>query len=105
MKDGMNQMADFKETAVGYLSCDSYATFSSSEQKWISKIIKLHESHPSEVEIKYMPENNNGMILAHIPKSWLKVSPPRKREMTEEQRKAASERMSRIASKRFKLKD
>jgi hypothetical protein len=97
-------ITDVKETAVGYLSSDSYAVFSSNEQKWINKIIKLHESYPGEVQIKYLPEDNNGMLLAHIPKSWFKVNPPHKRNMTEEQRAAASERMSKLAAERFKSK-
>ena len=94
MKDGMNQMADYKETAVGYLSCDSYAIFSSSEDKWIRKIKALEYEHPNEVTITQNPLDNNGMIVARIPKAWLKVSPPRKREITEEQRKAIAERLA-----------
>ena len=93
-------MADFKETNLEYLNVDNYATFSSSESKWINKIIKLQQSHPNEVQIQYMPENNHGTILAHVPKSWFKISPPRKREMTDEQRAAAAERMANIRSKR-----
>ena len=93
-------MADFKETAVGYLNVDNFATFSSSETKWINKIIKLSESHPDQVKIEYLPEDNNGMLLAQIPKNWLKVSPPRQVNYTDEQRAAAAERMSELAKKR-----
>jgi hypothetical protein len=100
MKDGMKQMTDFKETAVGYLNVDSYAIFNSSEQKWINKILKLQESHPNDVQIEHWPENNNGMIQARIPKSWLKVSPPRQREMTDEQREAATIRLAEARAKR-----
>ena len=91
---------DFRETAVGYLNVDSYATFSSSEQKWINKILKLRESHPNEVQIEHLPESNNGMLVAHVPKSWLKVSPPRQREMTDEQREAAAIRLAEARAKR-----
>jgi len=93
-------MTDFRETAVGYLNVDSYATFSSSEQKWINKIIKLHESHPDDVQIEYMPEDNNGMLVAHIPKNYFKISPPRQREMTDEQREAAAIRLAEARAKR-----
>lgn len=86
-------MADFKETCVEYLDVDTHATFCSSEKKWINKIIKLQAAHPDEVEILYMPEDNHGVILAHIPKKWLKVSPPKKMNLTDEQRAAAAERM------------
>lgn len=89
-------MADFKETAISYLNVEDCATFHSSETKWINKILKLRESHPDEVKIEYMPEDNGGMILAHVPKSWLKISPPRQVNYTEEQRAAAAERMRKI---------
>lgn len=93
-------MADFKETCVEYLDVDKHATFCSAERKWINKILKLKESHPDEVDIRYYPENNDGNIVAHIPKSWLKISPPRQVNYTEEQRAAAAERMANARSKR-----
>lgn len=86
-------MADFKETGIEYLDIEKHATFCSAERKWHNKIIKLKELYPNDVEIIEYPENNNGVILAHIPKSWLKISPPRKREMTDEQRAAIAERL------------
>lgn len=93
-------MADFKETAISYLNIDDYAIFHSSEQKWINKILKLHEEHPDKVKIEHLPEDNNGMLLAHIPKSWFKISPPRQREMTDEQREAAAVRLAEARAKR-----
>lgn len=93
-------MTDLKETSVDFLNVDKYATFCSSETKWINKILKLHESHPNEVEIEYAPEDNDGMLVAHVPKNWLKISPPRKREMTDEQREAAAKRLAEARSKK-----
>lgn len=93
-------MTDFRETAVGYLNVDSYATFSSSEQKWINKILALKESYPDDVQIEYMPEDNNGMLLARIPKSWIKIKAPSKRNITEEQRAQIAERLA--ASRKVK---
>lgn len=86
-------LADFKETCVEYLDVDSHATFCSAERKWINKILKLKESYPDEVDIREYPETNNGIILAHIPKSWMKVNPPRQSNYTEEQRAAIAERL------------
>lgn len=86
-------MADFKETAVGYLDVDNYASFDSSERKWINKILRLKEKYPEEVEIIKMPEDNCGSIAAHIPKSWMKISPPKKVNLTDEQKAAMAERM------------
>ena len=86
-------MADFKETCVEYIDVDSYATFCSSERKWINKITKYATSHPDEVQIVRTPEDNCGVIYARVPKNWLKVSPPAKRSLTDEQRAAATERL------------
>ena len=86
-------MADFKETCVEYIDVDKHATFCSSERKWINKIIKLHQQYPDAVEILCVPEDNDGVILAHIPKNWMKISPPKKINLTEEQRAERAERM------------
>lgn len=87
-------MADFKETCVEYLDVDPHATFCSAERRWVNKILKLKESYPDEVDIRYYPENNDGIIVAHIPKKWLKISPPRQVNMTDEQKTALAERMA-----------
>ena len=86
-------MADFKETCIEYIDVDKYATFCSSERKWINKIYKLKEKYPDEVHIEVSEEENDGMIVAHVPKTWMKVSPPKKVNYTEEQKAALAERM------------
>lgn len=88
------------ETAFDYLSCDNHATFSTTEPKWIRKITTLSKTNPDEVQIIYTPEQNNGALYAHIPKSWLKVSPPKKMSLTDEQRAAAAERLSKSRKKK-----
>ena len=87
-------MTDFKETAWDSLSCSEFATFSTNERKWITKITSLKSKYPNEVTIKVAPEENNGVLLADIPKYWLRIQPPKKMNFTEEQRAAASERLS-----------
>lgn len=79
-----------KETVMGYIDTDEYASVTSAEKKWINKILKLKAEHPDEVDIKAYPENNQGYIYAHLPKKWIKISPPR--QVSEEQRLAAAER-------------
>ena len=86
-------MADVKETCIEYVDIDKYATFCSSERKWINKIYKLKDKYPNEVHIEVSEEDNDGMIIAHVPKSWMKVSPPKKVNYTEEQKAALAERM------------
>ena len=87
-------MTDFKETSVGYISDEDYASFCSSEKKWINKMLRLHEQRPNEVEIICMPEDNEGTLFCHVPKSWLKISPPRQVNYTDEQRAAMAERLA-----------
>lgn len=87
-------MSDLKETSVNYLNVDEHATFCSSEKKWINKILALREKHPDKVQIVHYPEDNGGMLYAHIPKRWIKVTPPRQVNYTEEQKAAMVERLA-----------
>ena len=93
-------MADLIETSIEYVTIDNYATFCSGERKWITKINKLQEQYPNEVQIIIPPENNGGIVLAHIPKSWLKVSPPKKVNMTEERKQQLAENLKRVREAR-----
>lgn len=72
---------------------------SSDQQKIINRVRKLAAEHPDEVTVKAQPEQNDGCIYATMPAEWLRLSPPIKREMTEEQRQAASERMKAMVQK------
>lgn len=92
-------MSDFRETGICTTSEDKHATVSSSEAKWINKINKLHEKYPNEVEIIYTPEQNCGTIYAHVPKNWVKISPPRQVNYTDEQKAAMVERLAAARNK------
>lgn len=92
-------MADFKETCMEFLDVDPWATFCSSERKWINKILKLQGQYPNDVEIVCLPEDNGGVILAHLPKTWMKISPPKKVTLTEEQKALRAERMRQVRQK------
>ena len=87
-------MAEIRETCLNCTDGYDHAIFSSSEKKWINKILKLHEKHPNEIQIVHYPEDNYGTIYAHIPKNWFKISPPRQVNYTDEQRAAMAERLS-----------
>lgn len=89
-----------KETCFSYTDEDITAAFCSSEKKWINKILKLHEQKPNEVKIICYPEENYGMLYAEIPKSWLKVSPPRQMNYTDEQRAVMAERLAAAREKK-----
>ena len=66
---------------------------SSDHQKWINRIRKLSEQYPDAVTIKNRPEDNDGCICATMPSEWLRISPPRKVEMSDERKAELSERL------------
>ena len=80
------------DTSLSYTDRET-AYFSSDEPKWIRKIRALAQEHPGEVQIEYEPETNDGCICAKIPVSWFKISPPKKRNLSDEQRKEIAERL------------
>ena len=84
---------NFKETNIDYLDVDATATISSNERKWINRVQQLKAKHPSEVEILMQPEDNHGYILAHVPKKWIKINPPRQVNLSEERKRELSERL------------
>ena len=87
-------MIELRETCIECTNDRNIATFCSNEQKWINKIYKLAEKHENEVKIIKNPEDNDGYILVYVPKSWMKLSPPKQVNYTDEQRAALAERMS-----------
>ena len=78
--------------AVEWLSGDKnvskVACITATQRKMKNRIRRLHELHPDEVVID---ADNEQCLLAHFPASWVKITPPR--QMTEEQRQAARERL------------
>lgn len=80
------------ETVVEFVRGDKTITVSSTDSVWVRKIKKLYEQNPDGVII--VAENEDGSICARLPKEYLKLSRPRScANMTEEQRKAAAERL------------
>jgi len=77
-----------QDNSVEFVKGSKTATCTFSQQRYVGKIKKLAAEHPNEVEI--VAENKNS-IVAHIPVSYVKISPPR--QMSDEQRQAAGERL------------
>ena len=71
------------ETCFDYVNRDM-GYFSSDERRFITKIRKLKQKFPDQVQILAEPENNGGCIYCSLPSSWLKIIP--KREVTDDER-------------------
>lgn len=87
-------MSNIKETCIEWTNDTDIATISSNEIKWINKINKYAIQYPDDIQILYTPDNNYGTILAHVSKKFIKLSPPRAVNYTDEQRAAIAERMA-----------
>lgn len=88
------------ETCFNYCSREA-GYFSSNEQKWITKILRLKSQFPDLVTILKMPEENDGTIYAKMPVSFLRLQGPK--QVSEATRKANLERLS-VAWAKNKLK-
>lgn len=88
----METCCEYTDKERMYLSTD--------ERRLITRILRFHEKRPDDVTILKRPEENDGCLYCIVPPSWLKITPPVKRELTEEQRKASSERMAYMREKK-----
>lgn len=61
-----------------------------------SKLLKYAKERPEEVN--HVIENKDGSMVCHVPIKWIKISPPR--QVTEEQRQAASDRFKKMWSEK-----
>lgn len=75
------------ENVIEWLNGDEKVSCTISQGKFITKILKLIEKYPEEVEIT---NNDDGTIYCKIPLSWIKIS---HREISEEQKQKSRERL------------
>lgn len=80
-------MRTTNEYVIEWVEGDKVAAITCPKNSGLSnRLIKLAEEHPNEVQMSHSE-------FFHVPKSWIKVSPPPRRTYTEEQRKAIAERL------------
>ena len=81
------------ETCFNY--CDKeHGYFSSDERKFITRVRKLKEKYPDKVRILAEPENNDGCIYCELPTEWFSIRPPKKMNLTDEQKREIAERFA-----------
>lgn len=82
------------ETSIDRVQGDNYCIVFTGEKKFINQLKEFSKLYPNDVKIQY--ENNDGSIEVKVPYNWFRfIKPPTKRNYTEEQRRAMSERMKR----------
>ena len=72
------------ENAVEFINGQHKATVSFCSKKYINRIKALKESNPDQVDI--LAVNEDGSIYAKVPTSWIRIIPPKKMDLTDEQR-------------------
>ena len=80
------------EGSVEFKKGEKYLTWYSDDFAIIRHIKKLQNEHPDDVVVVAEDESS---IVVHVPVNWFREPKPKaKREMTEEQRLAAAERLA-----------
>lgn len=79
------------ETTINFLQEDKIMTVFSSQRKWVNKLSKYAEDKESGVTVTHI--NKDGSKMFEVPVSWLKISPPRKVNMSEEQKQVLVQRL------------
>lgn len=85
-----------KETIIIYNGADETASVFTYHTTLQNKLNELVGKNP---DIKVTGQGEE-WVRYEVPKSWIKVNPPRKRDMTEEQRAAAAERLANARKKK-----
>ena len=78
------------ENVIEWITNDKTVTVTLSQRKYITKVRKLAEKFPDEVEFLY--ENKDGSVLVKLPLRAIKINLTEKRELTEEQREVIRDR-------------
>jgi len=63
------------ENVIEWIRDEKRATLSLSQRRTISRVKQLAEQYPEECQI--VAENKDGSVCAHVPVSWVKISPPK----------------------------
>ena len=85
-------MSDSNENVIEFLRNQERATVCFCQPKYVNRIKEFATLYPAVCVITAI--NNDGSIVAHIPREWVKIRLPR--QMTEIQRMELADRMNRV---------
>lgn len=80
-------MSDFRENVIEWITGEERATLSLSQKRTITKVKKLAEQFPEEVQI--VAENQDGSICAHMPVTFIRLVRPVELTAEEKARRAS----------------
>lgn len=88
-----------RETIVAYNQQDEEATVMTHDPSLKRKLDKLCEERPDDIQMTLECKGSKNYIF---PKKWIKITPPRKSNLTDEQKAAAAERLHAARNKKVK---
>lgn len=79
------------ETTIERIQGDDYCLVYTGERKFVNQLLEFQQEYPNEIQLK---DYGDGFVSAYVPYEWFRfVKPKTKRNYTNEQREAMSERM------------
>ena len=94
----MNLSRVEQETIINFNEEEQTASVYTHRKSLQKKLTALTESRPTECKLTRTSHDGLAMEF-EVPKRWIKVSPPRASNMTEEQKQIASERLAEFRAK------
>ena len=86
------------ETSIERIQGDTYCNVYTGERKFVNQLRQLKHDYPNDIELM---DYGDGTIGAKVPYDWFRfVKPPSKRNFSDEQRQAMSERMKKAREKK-----
>lgn len=83
----------FNETVFEIEGSRDHWTICTGQTIWKNRLARLARENPGDVE--KLIENLDGSVVYYVPKAWVKISPPRKLNMSDEQKAASADRLRR----------
>lgn len=93
------------ETSVDYYAGDNFVTVYTNDKTYVQKLKAMHKANPDDFLdwIVYKVEDEPDTIKCQVPKKWFKfISPPRKVNLSEEEKTKRAERMAKAREARRK---
>ena len=89
----MNLSRIERETIVTYNQQEEEAGVYTLDPSLIRRLMQLSEERPAECRVERRSHDGRAVDFC-VPKSWIRIVPPRRVNLTEEQRQQAVERMA-----------
>ncbi|MCD7743984.1 MAG: helix-turn-helix transcriptional regulator [Lachnospiraceae bacterium] len=81
-----------EENVIDFIKDSDRATVTFSQGRYKSRVEQLAKNRPDECRI--MARNDDGSLCAQIPVKWVRITPPREVQLTDEQRREIGKRLA-----------